>query len=417
MTAPQAGDLVLSHLVHRTVVGPDEGAVGRLNDVVVRLRGNDQPLVVGLVADVGRRQVFVPAVQVRSWESDRLRLASATLDVRPFVRRPGEVLLRADVLGHRLVDISHATLVRAHDLLLQQTQTGWVLAGVRTTRTRRRGAAPDATFRDWQAFEALIGHEPTVLIRAGFGRLRSLRAAELADLLEDASRDEQAEILALVRQDPELEADVYEELDEHRGHLLAARPDTEVARLLARMHTDDAADAVMDLPASRRADVLALLPVGTREAVTNLLSYNQTTAGGLMSIEYLAVPADLTADAALGIIRSARHTPLEAAGTVHLLDDAGHLSGTVPLLRLVQADSSEPLAELADLDPVRVTPDTDLADLALLMADHNLATLPVVDPNDQLLGVITVDDVLPATLPSDWRLRDPAPRPEPNTPA
>ncbi len=415
MTAPQAGDLVLSQLVHRAVAGPDGRVLGRLADIVVRLRGTELPPVIGIVLEVGRRHVFVPATQIRAWQAEQLMLTSAQLDVRAFERRTGEVLLRADVLGHRLVDVSHATLVRAYDLLLASTEGGLVLGGVRTTRTRRARPGATTAFREWRAFEALIGHEPTVLVRAAFGRLRSLRPAELADLLEDASRDEQAEILALVHQDPELEADVYEELDEHRGSILAARPDAEIARLLTRMHTDDAADAVMDLPTSRRANVLDLLPGGTRAAVASLLSYNETTAGGLMSIEYLAVPGDLEADAALGIVRSARHTPLEAAGTVHLIDVDGRLTGTIPLLRLVQADPHRPLLELADRDPVRVTPDTDLADLALLMADHNLATLPVVDSEGQLLGVITVDDVLPATLPRDWRLRDPAPRPEPRS--
>jgi len=336
-------------------------------------------------------------------------LTSPRLDVRPFERRAGEVLLRADVLGHRLVDIANARLVRAFDVRLSPTPDGWAVTGLDVRRRRwigRRGGGAGAGFADWKAFEALIGHQSTVLVRAPFGRLRRLRAAQLADLLEDASRREQAEILAHVHADPELEADVFEELDEHRPELLAVRTDAQIADVLAHMRTDDAADALGELPQRRRTAVLALLPQLQRAAVRDLLAYNETTAGGLMGLEYLALPDGLSAGQALAAVRAARAAPTESAATVHLIVGADRLAGTVALIRVLQADPGTPLHELADTDPVRVTPDTDLAAVAVLMADHNLATLPVVDDADRLLGVITVDDVLDHTVPAAWRDRD-----------
>ena len=425
----QAAAVQLSMLLRRPVVDATGQTLGRLGDVVVRLGGQDYPRVAGVVADVARRRVFLPAAAVTGWHPGRLVLASPRMDMRPFERRDGEVLLRADVLGHRLVDIANARLVRAYDVQLTLTTGGWVVSGVGTHRPprwwRRRPAGsrdrlPDGFrggFRDWKMFEALIGHQSTVLVRAPFGRLRRLRAAQLADLLEEASRDEQAEILAHVHVDPELEADVFEELDDHRRHLLAGQPDHDVADVLAHMKTDDAADALNDLPQHRRAAVLALLPDAQKAAVRDLLAYNQTTAGGLMGLEYLALPAQLTAAAALAAVRAARCAPVEAAVTVHLLTGPDRLAGTLSLVRLVQADPDTPLSALADADPVRVTPDTDLADVTALMADHNLPTLPVVDPTDRLLGVITVDDVLAATVPDTWRDREPPTRPARPQPA
>jgi Mg/Co/Ni transporter MgtE len=132
-----------------------------------------------------------------------------------------------------------------------------------------------------------------------------------------------------------------------------------------------------------------------------------------MGLEFLAVPAELTAGQGLAVVRAARGAPVESAVTVHLLAGSDHLAGTISLVRLLQAEPDAPLADLADRDPVRVTPDTDLADLTVLMADHNLPTLPVVDPDDRFLGVITVDDVLAAIVPSGWRDREPPTRPSP----
>jgi Mg/Co/Ni transporter MgtE len=82
------------------------------------------------------------------------------------------------------------------------------------------------------------------------------------------------------------------------------------------------------------------------------------------------------------------------------------------VIGLLQADPESPLIDVVDDDPVRVTADADVVDVTLLMADYNLITVPVVDPDDQLLGVITVDDVLEATIPDDWRRREPAAHPE-----
>jgi len=108
--APAAAALHLSDLLRRPITGRGGESIGRLSDVIVRLRGADQPVVTGLVAAVGGRTVFVPIEQVASLEApgrsgDQLRLTSARLDLRQFDRRGGEVLLRADVLGHRLIDV------------------------------------------------------------------------------------------------------------------------------------------------------------------------------------------------------------------------------------------------------------------------------------------------------------------------
>jgi sporulation protein YlmC with PRC-barrel domain len=112
---PAAAALRLSDLLRRPITGRGGESIGRLSDVIVRLRGADQPVVSGLVVAVGRRKVFVPIEQVASLEEPgrsggQLRLTSARLDLRQFDRRDGEVLLSADVLGHRLIDVPSAHL-------------------------------------------------------------------------------------------------------------------------------------------------------------------------------------------------------------------------------------------------------------------------------------------------------------------
>ncbi|HEY3881107.1 MAG TPA: hypothetical protein VGM12_21150, partial [Trebonia sp.] len=291
--AGSQASLRLSRLIKRPVTDRGGGSLGRLADVIVRLRGADYPLVTGLVAAVGGREIFVPIDQVSSFDGDPLRLSSARLSLRHFERRDGEVLLRADVLGHRLIDVPNARLVRAADLELMRDDPEWIVAGVDIRPRRMFGLRPPETpgARDWHDFEWLIGHEGSALLRGPFARVRRLRPAQIADLLESASAEEETEILGRVRADPELEADVFEELDEDLAtRLLGARTDFEIAEVLARMRADDAADAIAELPQQRRQPVLDLLPPGPRQKVLTLMGFASASAGGLMGVDFIALP-------------------------------------------------------------------------------------------------------------------------------
>jgi CBS domain-containing protein len=413
----------LSGLLKRPVTDRGGESLGRLADVIVRVRGTDYPLVTGLVAAVGGREVFVPVDQVSSFDSDPLRLSSARLSLRHFERRDGEVLLRADVLGHRLIDVRNARLVRAADLELAQVTgepggTEWVLAGVDTRRRPRRHLGPPDVpaaggCRDWHDFEWLIGHAGSARLRGPFARVRRLKPAQIADLLESASKEEETEILGRVHADPELEADVFEELDEDlAARLLGARTDEEIAGVLARMRADDAADAIAELPQRRRRPVLDLLPSAQRAKVLTLMGFNSTSAGGLMGVDFVAIGARATVAEALARVRDSPLLQPEALTSVHAVDEDGGLRGVARLVTLVQADPADRVIDVSDTDPVRVGADTDITDVAVLMTDYNLITIPVVDDACRLLGVITVDDVLEITLPADWRRREAADPPD-----
>lgn len=406
----------LSELLGRPVVAKSGDTVGRVEDVIVRLAASDDyPPVTGLVVGVGGRRVYVSARQITDLTQDRVVLAKNKVDLRPFERRDGEVLLRADLLDHRLIDVAAAELVHAYDVELDDTGSGWVVARLDTRRPARLFGLIKArgghASRDWKAFEPLIGHRHSILARTG-SRMSTLKPAEIADLLEEADRREGGEILDRVHRNPELEADVFEELDPDKAtKILDDMGDDEVAGVLARMRADDAADAVADLRQSRRRRILDLLPAGQRTKVITLMGFNPSSAGGLMSVDVASCPTSATAAQALSVIANARSMQPEALLKVHALNEEGELVGVVSVIRLLQSDPHTPVLDVLDFDPVRVTAEADLTDVALLMADYNLLAIPVVDDHDRVLGVVTFDDVLEATIPEDWRRREPAPRP------
>ena len=376
-----AGVLHLSSLVGSPLLDSANERLGRVDDIVVRLGESETlPPVVGLRAVVGGRNLFVPVRNIERLDDGGVHLTTTKLNLAPFERRPNEVLLRADVLGHSVINVNTARLVTAGEVRLVDDAGTWRVAGIDTSlgaRVRRhlpralRGAAgTDAAFVPWDQLEPFVGHVPTARLRLHHRRLAHLHPSQLADLVEAASHDEGEEILAAVGQDKELEADVFEELDdEHQLEFLDARSDREVASVLSRMASDDAADLLLELKQERRMPVLELLPA---EAISSARK---------------------------------RDLPPEALHTVLLIEKDGTLRGLVTAGALIAADPKTPLLELGVTAPPSVTAEAEVPEVARLMTDYNLVSLPVVDGEDRPIGIVSVDDILELMLPDDWRRR------------
>ncbi|HKC76965.1 MAG TPA: CBS domain-containing protein, partial [Gaiellaceae bacterium] len=259
-------------------------------------------------------------------------------------------------------------------------------------------------FLDWASVEPFTGHVPTVRLRVPHPKLAKLHPAQVADLVEAASHNEGEEIMAAVAADPEREADLFEELDEsHTLEFVEDRSDEEIAGLLARMETDDAADLVLQLPEERREDVIGLLSSVQERRLRTLLGYDPATAGGLMSPEFVCVYADATREEAIDRVERSS-LPADSLTWIYGMNTHRRLRGGIALANLVRIPAEERLWNV--LVPVQtVRPDADLEEVARLMTDFDLTIVPVVDEDERILGIVTVDDVLELVLPEPWRRR------------
>jgi len=390
--------------------------LGRVQDVVARLDlGDSRPPVIGLKARIGGRELFVPAARIDRLEPAAAFTSTTKLNLAQFERRPGEVLLRSDVLDRSLINVDTALLVTAREVELVCEEGSWRVAGIDPTLRARmyrllprrfRGHDTEHTeFIAWSHLEPFMGHVPTSRLKLAYRRLARLHPAQIADLVEAASHEEGEEILEAVGHDKELEADVFEELDdEHQVEFLRERSDQEVAAVLARMASDDAADLLLEIDQDRRLPVLYLLPPAKQLKIRGLLGHNPSTAGGLMNPDFVVVPTGASAAEALARVRASELGPQQVS-TICAVDDQGAFAGAFSLAELVRADPGAGVASLLDGGPPTVEPEADLPDVACVMSDYNLIAMPVLDADRRPVGMITVDDILELLLPEEWRRR------------
>jgi len=361
---------------------------------------------------IGGRLVFVPIGQVADLSPGQARMTGDIVNLKRFERREHEVLLRLDLLDHKVIQIEAGRLLPAEDIALGAAGTTWRVVGIdiRSGPFLRRlfgraspPALDPAAIVDWSRIEPFVGHVPTAKLRPPLQRLRRLHPAQLADLVEAASHDEGEEIITAVGDDPALEAAVFEELDtQHQREFLQGRSDAEAAEVLGSMSPDDAVDLIGELPQARRASILARLPAAEQATVRRLLAYNPSTAGGLMTPDFVAVDQQLPVAQVLERVTAALSNVL----AVHLTDAVHHLTGSLSLHALLVAPHDARAGDAASLSAARLRVDADFTAVALLMADYNLTEAPVVDDEGHLVGVVSVDDVLEALIPDQWRRRD-----------
>ena len=405
--------LHLSSVIKRPIVDRDGDRLGRVEDLIVQVGDRPHPPITGLVARIAERDLFVPVRKLADLGPGRVRFEGRRVDLRRFERRPGELLLARDLRARHLINLMGGRLITANEIELARAGGSWEVVGVdpstrpvlRRLLPRRLGDRIAAgPIVDWATIEPFVSHVPSARLRIPYRKLSRLHPAQIADLVEAASHEEGEEIIEAVGQDRELEADVFEELDtEHQLEFVRSRSDAEAARLLGSMAPDDAADLIMEVDQDRRLGLLDLLPEPQQRKVRTLLRYNPETAGGLMSPDFLSLPATTPVAEVLRAIRSSPAPP-EALNVVFATGPDGTVAGSASAVRLIKAPPEATLGSIMQANPVHIHPDWDVHSTIRQMSDFNLTVAPVMDEeHGRMLGVVTVDDVLELVMPNGWR--------------
>lgn len=400
-----------SRLSGVAVFDPNGDQIGKVRDVVVTLRLDDQPpRTLGLVVEIQqRRRIFLPIDRVNSMEADAILLGTGTLNLKRFEQRPRETLVLAELLDRRVTLLDGGAAVSVSDAAIEQARNrDWLLTRLAVReitgkRITRRGHVRQI---DWNAVTGLSLSPADQGADSLLAVYEDMKAADVANALRElpeARRQQIAEALTDARL-----ADVLEELpEEDQVEIIGRLQGARAADVLEAMDPDDAADLLAELPAAERERLLALMEPDESRPVRQLMAYSEDTAGGLMTSEPVILPPDATIAEALARVR-APELSAALATQVYVVrppvaTPTGTFLGLVHIQRLLREPPSSLVSGVIDdeLDPL--TTGASLPQLTRYFATYNLVAAPVVDADNHLVGAVTVDDLLDSLLPEDWR--------------
>ena len=393
------------------VFDPLGDQVGKIHDVAVIFRLKSEANVIGFVVEVGpRKRVFLPLTRVTSIEAGSV-ITTGLLNIRSFTQRPIETLVLSELFDRVVTMNDGSGQVRILDVAMRQRRPkDWVISTLHVQRVRTSSLgftrSGETLTVDVTEVSGLLKTNSNQSATALLQYTEDMRAADLADFIHSLPQDRK---IAVAQQltDARL-ADVLEELgDDDRVAIVSALQAARAADVLDVMQPDDAADLVAELPTAKAQSLLALMEPEEAEDVRRLMTYEESTAGSLMTTEPVIFGPTATVAQMLAAVRR-EDIPASIATVAFIArppqeTPTGQYLGMVHIQRALREPPQTLLGTILDRDIEAVDPNAHIAKVTRLLATYNLTVLPVVDEDGHLHGAVSVDDVLDELLPEDWR--------------
>ena len=385
--------------------------VGKVRDVVVQARLAGRPRVRGFVVELfARRRIFVPMTRVHAIDPTQVSIIGV-IDTRRFIRRASEILVMDDLFDRAITLDGKPSLI--FDVAMAEVRSrDWELSEValrEVTTTRRFGLPTTSkgpmTVEPW----SLVGGQvmdADQTTDTKLAQLADMKPADVARELYDMDPERRAEVASAL--DDEQLADAFQELPEdEQVELLQSLTIERAADVLEEMDPDDAADLINDLPSEFAEELLDRMEPEEAADVRSLLIYEELTAGGMMTPEPVVLGADNTVAEALARVRSEELTPALASMVFVTRQPhdtpSGRYIGGVHVQRLLREPPSLQIGQMIDSNLEPLLTSADISQVSRYFATYNLVIAPVINNNHQLVGAVTVDDLLDHMLPHDWR--------------
>jgi magnesium transporter len=384
---------------------------GKLKDIVITT-GPDGGKVAGIVLKTRIGLSIVPSQEVMETPAGTLELRSAEA-VSPLKDEGSYLFLQRDLIDRQIIDINGRKVVRVNDVDLEWSDHGpahhlrvaEVEVGLRGAFRRVfKGVLPRARLESvsrrfsaraipWQ-FVDVIEPDPArrVKLRIEHERLAGIHPSELADILEELAPAEREAVFSSL--DEEVAAETLEEVEPKLQKALLEKLDQErIADIVEEMDPGAAADLLSELSREQSDAILEEMEPEERQEVEELLEFDEDSAAGWMTTEFVSLGVDATVAQAVQALRSFDGDP-ESVTEIFLLDEKRMLRGAIPLARLVMAQPDTHLNVLAEPRVISSPSDLKQNDLAEMFDKYNLHALPVVDSQGRMVGVVQAERVI-----------------------
>ncbi|HEX5274276.1 MAG TPA: CBS domain-containing protein [Candidatus Rubrimentiphilum sp.] len=407
-------DGFISELVGRRAT-VNELPIGRVTDFLVNNPDQTFPEVDGLIIKTSQGPRFAPMDTVSDVDAD----GAVALNAAPKIAAPPDdeaLYLVLDLLDKQIVDVDGRKVVRINDIEIANTggKLRVVAADVGVSGLLRRlglrgigkrltpwvyGRVPRAMIA-WDSVAPIREKNPSqVQLAVKESKLTRLHPSELAEVISDLSAREAAAIIHSL--DDETAADALEHLEpEKQRAIIDDIGRQRAADIIEEMDSDDAADLLGDLPEDQQSELLAEMNQSTAGELRELVKYEDDTAGGLMTTDYVWILPHRTAEQTIHKIREIA-PETEFIYYLYVLDKDERLLGVLTLRSLLLAPQDDVIERIMEDDIVTIAPAMQARDVAATIARYDLLAVPVVDPDGLMLGIVTVDDAIDAIMPED----------------
>lgn len=408
--------LYLSQILGRPIQDVEGEKVATIKDIVVRYGEEDYPPIVGVMARYLRRDFFIRRIQIAKLNEHGVKLNIDVLDLRPFVRRKGEILLAKDVLDKQLIDIDGKRVVRVNDVQIIEVADRWHVTGADVSlQGFLRRLMPQGFYGkraveviDWSDVGYLATESDSVVqLKSSKDKLSRLHPVEIAQLAESLSPIHRTEIVGSL--DDEIAADTLEEMStENQARILEEMDEERAADILEEMSPDDAVDVLGEMDEEKAQELFNLMEDEEKADVAELMPFDKDTAGGLMTTEFVTFPKQLTVSQAIARLREMAETP-NMIYYLYIVEEEGSwkISGVISLRSLILADPVLLLSDVMREKFQSAHPNDDAEEVAQLIAEYNLLALPIIDDLGEIAGIVTVDDAMEILLPKNLERRLP----------
>jgi CBS domain-containing protein/sporulation protein YlmC with PRC-barrel domain len=413
-----AGDIFVSEVHRKPVLDQAGEEIGRLKDIAVG-QGDPYPAIHALIVVSGKQTYLI------SWDQINLfnrRVISANVlrsELTPSAVAATEILICRDLLDKQIVDINGAKLVRVNDLKLGDVNGRMCLIAadiglrgiLRRLNLEARGERFVSLFRyrlpntliGWHYLQPVEPKLSRLTLTVSRQKVSKMHPADLAQIISEVSQKERSAIFGSL--DVETAAEALHELDPSvQADIIDDLTNEQASDILEQMPPDEAADVLGDLPEDRAQELIQLMEKEDAEDVQELLEHEEDTAGGLMTTEFLSFPPDMTVEEAIRELRL-EAPDVETVYYLYITDDQERLLGVLTLKDLVLARPEMSIRDIMRSPVKTLSVDAPQEEVAEFISKYNLLAAPVVDEDQVLRGIVTVDDVVDFLLPPASRKR------------
>jgi len=407
------GEFFFSRLQGKPILDSQGQVVGKIRDIAVTWSG-PTPVATGIKyqKDI---QTHIEIDQIDRLDESGMTLKGSLAEATTGVLRDDEIYVSKWLLDKQIIDLKGAKIVRVNDIRLAWLEHGHTRSIVLTaldigTRGLLRrlgveflGRRLENNFMSWQFIQPLENKTANLKLSREYNNLSQLHPADIADFVEELDPRERTDLLNTL--DDEQAADVLTEVDLDTQVEIIENMDTQRASdILEEMPADEAAGILEELSDEKSQELLDLMEPENAEDVRELMGYDEGTAGFLMTNEYLALRASMTADEGIAELRRSA-SEAESVFYLYVLDEQEVLQGVISLRELILADPQSVLKDFMHTRLITLHPADDEKDALEIVTKYNLVAVPVVDNDGALLGIITVDDILQSLVPDRSRLQ------------